>query len=391
MMRDLALEFVRLGHQVMVVTPSDSVEGATCVTKENGVSVVRVKAGNMKSASKTLRLWRESRLSAIIWRNARDVLRENACELIVSYSPTIFFGDLVRRLKVLWGCRSYLIHRDIFPQWAVDAGLLREGGLLHRYLRRKELAQYAAADVIGVEAPGNLSYFNHELQGNNYRAEVLYNWISSRISSACMSSWRQKLELGGKVVFFYGGNIGVAQDLNNILRLAANLRDRDNVFFLLMGGGSEVPRLNLEIDRLGLRNIRILPAIPQEEYVQCLSEFDVGLVSLDRHLRSNNFTGKVLGYVSCSKPILASVNPGNDLIDFLHRTDAGIACTNGEDDKLRSAALLLAAEPLVRERMGRNARALVGSTFSVEVIARQILSHCGSAMDGAKSATQQSA
>jgi hypothetical protein len=39
MMRDLALEFVRLGHQVMVVTPSDSVEGATCVTKENGVSV----------------------------------------------------------------------------------------------------------------------------------------------------------------------------------------------------------------------------------------------------------------------------------------------------------------------------------------------------------------
>jgi hypothetical protein len=77
------------------------------------------------------------------------------------------------------------------------------------------------------------------------------------------------------------------------------------------------------------------------------------------------------------------------LIDLLRRADAGIACTNGEDDSFRSAALVLATQPLIRQRMGRNARALCDTTFSVQAIAKQILSHFGSAIDEAKSVTQQ--
>lgn len=375
MMRDLALEFVHRGHRVTVVTPSDSIEETVSISEEENVTVLRVRTKSLKSAGKMQRLWRESRLSADLWHKARDWFRKNRCDLIVYYSPTIFFGGLVSRLKKLWECPSYLVHRDIFPQWAVDAGVLRAGGMLHRYLRRVELEQYAAADIIGVEAPGNLSYFDRGLQGTNFRVEVLYNWVGATVQHAGPTKWRQELGLEGKVVFFYGGNIGVAQDLDNILRLACSLRDREDVFFLLIGEGSEAPRLCLEIERLGLSNIRILPAIPQGEYLRCLSEFDVGLISLNRNLRSNNFTGKLLGYVTCGKPILASVNPNNDLVDFLHRANAGIACTNGDDGELYSAALRLATEPESRLRMGNNSRALAGTTFSVQTIARQIVSH----------------
>ena len=388
-MRDLALELTRRGHRVLVVTPSESVDGSLSVAVEDGITVVRVKSRNLKPANKVLRLWRESRLSMDIWKNSRSLLRKNHCELIVFYSPTIFFGELVSRLKAIWRCPSYLVHRDIFPQWAVDAGVLRAGGLLHRFLRRKELEQYTAADVIGVEAPGNLSYFKRGMQGNNFQTEVLYNWIGAATIPASVSGWRQKLGLEGKVVFFYGGNIGVAQDLDNILRLACSLKFRGDVFFLLVGSGTEVPRLNLEIERLGLNNIKILSALPQMEYLECLAEFDVGLVSLDRRLRSNNFTGKSLGYVSCGKPILASVNPGNDLADFLNRANAGIACINGEDDELQRAALLLADQPEVRDQMGRNARMLADSVFSVQVIAGQILSHFGSSKDGGEGAAHE--
>ncbi|MGD0548695.1 MAG: glycosyltransferase, partial [Terracidiphilus sp.] len=155
MVRELALEYVRQGHQVIVATPSDAIEGASSITEEDGVTVVRVKTGDLKGSYRAVRMWRESQLSRIMWRSARKFFQENPCDLIIFYSPTIFFGDLVRRLKALWGSPSYLVLRDIFPKWAVDAGLLREG-ILHRYLKRKELAQYAAADVIGVEAPGDM-------------------------------------------------------------------------------------------------------------------------------------------------------------------------------------------------------------------------------------------
>jgi glycosyltransferase involved in cell wall biosynthesis len=374
MMRDLAVEYVRQGHQVIVATPSDAIEDAMSITVEDGVTLVRIKTGNLKYASKAFRMWRESRLSAIMWRGGGNFLQANPCDLILFYSPTIFFGNLVNRLKRIWGCPSYLILRDIFPKWAVDAGLIRKG-LVYRYLRRKELLQYAAADLIGVEASGNLSYFRNELAGYDFPVEVLNNWLCARVLPASESDWRHRLGLSSKVIFFYGGNIGIVQDLDNILRLAAGMRDHEEVFFLFVGSGSEVIRLSSEIEKQGLHNVRILAPLSQSDYIKCLSECDVGLVSLDRRLTSHNLPGKLLGYVLCGKPVLASLNPGNDLIEFLRHADAGIACTNGEDGELLAAALLLAAQPETRRRMGNNARGLGNTIFSVQAIAQQILSH----------------
>ena len=389
MMYDLAREFVRQGHQVMVVTPSSSIEGAVSIAYEDGVTVVRAKTGHLRSSNKILRLWRESRLSSIIWRKGYNVFLENPCDMIVFYSPSIFFGELVIKLKGLWGSISYLVHRDIFPQWAVDAGVIRDGGLLHRYLVRKELEQYAAATIIGVEAPGNLTYFNNGLRGKDYQTEVLYNWIGESTHSVGASGWRKKLGIEDKTIFFYGGNIGVAQDMDNIIRLATNLRGYPDLVFILIGDGSEVSRLHMEIERLDLCNIKMLPAIPQREYMQALSEADVGIVSLDKRLHSNNFTGKALGYLSCGKPILASVNQGNDLIEVLHGADAGIACINGDDETLRDAALFLATQPMVRIRMGQNARALGEAKFSVEAVASQILAGYRTAVDEIRSTSQK--
>jgi glycosyltransferase involved in cell wall biosynthesis len=375
LMHHLAREYSRQGHEVTVVTSDNSVAGPRSVSIEEGVTVVRIKTGEMKHTTKVLRLWRESRISATIWRNARDWFESHPCDLIVYYSPSIFFGKLVSRLKAIWHCPAYLILRDIFPQWAVDASLLREGSLLHRYLQRQERRQYDAADVIGVEARGDLRYFDDDRWEKKYRAEFLPNWRGTDVATPGASAWRSALGLERKTVFFYGGNIGVAQDMDNIMRLVSDLRAREDMFFLLVGAGSEVTRLNQEIARLDLSNIRILPALPEQEYMRCLGEFDVGLVSLDRRLRSNNFPGKILGYMECGKPVLASVSQGNDLAGILNGADAGIVCINGEDNRLRDAAVLLASDPMLRERMGKNAKALGEALFSVRGISAQILSH----------------
>ena len=106
-----------------------------------------------------------------------------------------------------------------------------------------------------------------------------------------------------------------------------------------------------------------------------LSEFDVGLLSLDRNLRTQNFPGKLLGYMYHSMPTLASINPGNDLKEILEDHNAGFVCINGEDSLLVSCARRLASNAQLRCEMGLNARALLESTFSVSRAATQILSH----------------
>jgi glycosyltransferase involved in cell wall biosynthesis len=371
-MYDLALELCRREHDVIVLTPSDRISNSVELTNEFGVQVVRVRTRDIKGASRVFRAIEESRLSSVLWRHAGPFLRQHPADLIVFYSPTIFWAPLVRRLKALWQCPAYLILRDIFPKWAVDAGILRKG-LIYYFFRRKEKHQYRIADRIAVQSPSNLDYFAREFHSRRYPLEVLYNWMNLHVENLPSTHYRAHLGLQGKVVFVYGGNLGVAQDIGNIIRLAKRLVDRGHIHFLLVGAGSEVPRVKRLLVEERLHNVQLLPSVNPLEYLALLSEFDVGLLSLDRRLKTHNVPGKLLSYMYWCKPTLASINPGNDLFELLGKNEAGFCLSNGDDDRLYEAALRLAEDPELRDRMGKNSRNLLERMFSVESAVAQIL------------------
>ena len=372
LVHDLGVEFLRLGHEVVVLAPSNTIGQRLEVRVEEGLRIARVRTGKIKGANLMMRGWQEVRLSTNLWKGAGDFLESNRCDFILYYSPSIFFGELVARLKKLWHCPSYLILRDIFPRWALDEGTLSKG-LIYRYFQHRELEQYNAATVIGVQTPANLKYFSEELPKEKFRLDVLYNWAALEEKGVQQSDHRRQLGLQGKTVFFFGGNIGVAQDMDNIVRLADAMREHHDAFFLLVGEGSEVERLKADISKKKLPNIRILPAVGQQEYLAMLSEFDVGLISLDRRLSTQNVPGKLLGYMQFSKPVLASLNPGNDLQGILEEAGSGFSLINGDDAGLRDAALKLLRTPELRQRMGTNSRRLLEKTFSSAAAVTQIL------------------
>ena len=376
LIHDLATEFRRLGHDPLVAAPDDTIRTEYEVSEEAGIKVLRVRTGEIKFASRWLRAWREITLSRTMWRKGRSFFLQNPCDLIVYYSPTIFFGGLVEILKKRYACPSYLILRDIFPQWAVDAGVLRKGPV-YAFFKWKERQNYGAADVIGVQSPANLDYFAAASTQTECPVEVLYNWASVTVPAGGGNVHRRRLGLSDKVVFFFGGNIGVAQDMDNILCLAERLRHESSAFFLLVGSGSEVGRLKHRIADRRLTNILIHDAVGQDTYLKMLSEFDVGLISLDKRLKNQNFPGKMLTYMNYSLPILASLNPGNDLGDLLEKREAGLVCLNGDDDRFEALARRLLEDRELRIRLGKNARTMLDDCFSVHRAARQILSHVG--------------
>lgn len=373
-MHDLAVELYRQGHEPVVLAPDENI-GSDCeISIEDNIEVVRIRTGRIKSAPKIFRAVNEITLSRVLWKKGEEYLKETKFDLIVYYSPTIFFGSFVKRAKSYYGCSSYLVLRDIFPKWALDAGILKKG-LIYRYFQWKEIQQYNAADVIGVQSTANLCYFSEDVALANHKTEVLYNWTTLEEESIPHSHYREKFGLKEKVVFFYGGNIGVAQDINNIVRLAENIQNEPKARFLLVGNGSEFERLKLMISEKNLSNMIIHEAVDQERYLAMLSEFDIGLISLDQKLRTQNFPGKMLGYMYHSLPILASINPGNDLKEILEKNEAGLVSINGEDQIFHDNALRLLQDESLRRHMGGNARSLLEDTFSVSKAAGQILSH----------------
>ncbi len=370
---DLARAFTHRGHQVCIAVPDDTLEKPIRIEKDGDLTVLRVRSGPLKGAGRIRRAISEARLSSVIWNRARGYFESQRADLIVSYSPSIFFGRLVSRLKERWGCPSYLILRDIFPRWAVDAGVMGKGPA-YWYFRHIEKRQYAAADFVGVQSPANLQYFEEEGLTDQLQLEVLYNWMDTRTPLPEASGYRAAWGLQDKTLLFFGGNLGVAQDVGNLLRLAERLRSIEQAHLLLVGNGSEVPWLTSEIERRGLSNVTLKPALDQEGYFALLRECDIGLISLSRDLRTQNIPGKLLGYLRAGLPVLASINPGNDLQQLLEDHDSGVAVLNGHDDELTTAAGLLVRDAELRERLGNNGRRLLKDVFSVDAAADQIIS-----------------
>ena len=377
LVHDLAVELSFRGHHAVVVTPSDGIPQRLQICTEDGVTVARVKAPPIKGTHKIHRALSELQLSSRIWHATESFLRQNPCDLILFYSPTIFFGDIVRKLKKLWQCPAYLILRDIFPDWAVNAGVLRKG-LIYHFFQRKALEQYQIADVIGVQSPANLDYFARAFSEEKFKLRVLFNWADLK-SDVVRTNYRKRLGLNEKIVFLYGGNMGVAQDMDNILRLAARLLPRQDIHILLVGEGSEMPRLSKTIERDRLANVQIVPGLSQEDYLSLVSEFDVGLISLDARLKTQNIPGKLLSYLHRGLPVLASINPGNDLFDLLHESQAGVCVPNGDDEQFYRAALQLADDTNLRNSMKINARRLLEERFSVDSAVDHIFKHLSQA------------
>jgi len=374
LMSNLAHELSGSGNDVTVLVPDSDLKESFLIEREGEFQVVRVKSAPIRGVSHFVRAINESMLPILIWRNARVFLSQYSAELIIFYSPSIFLGRLVGRLKKRWSCPTYLIIRDIFPQWALDAGVLKKG-LAYHYFRKIELYQYKIADYIGVQSKANLDYFDNLPIELNKEPDVLHNWMVTDGLEVLCTEFRSKYGLKNKIIFFYGGNIGVAQDIDNLLKLAVSMISKESIHFLLIGEGSRFAYLKRRISELQLKNISLYQSISQEEYFGIVKEIDVGLISLDRKLTTHNIPGKALGYMYMQKPVLASVNKGNDLEKLLIQSGAGLVSVNGDDNQLLENAHKLANSRELRENMGKASRELLEVQFSVVKAASIILSH----------------
>lgn len=371
MMHELAIKLKEKGHEITVITPGIGLSQNYKKTSLNGISILQFSSGQIKNVSKIRRLINEWMLSQKAWRYLKEYFIQNHHNLIIYYSPSIFWGNLVFRLKKLWQAPSYLILRDFFPQWIIDNGMIREKSLIAYFFKYYERLNYKAADRIGIQSPGNIEWFSKTFPEFK-NIQLLYNWATDLPVLNQSNLYRKKLNLEGKVVFFYGGNIGQAQDMMNIVRLAARMQSHTNVSFLLVGAGDEVELVRKSIQDLKLSNMILLGSVPQEEFKIMLAEFDVGLFTLHFNHKTHNFPGKILGYMVQGKPILGSVNMGNDLKQILEDSGSGLVTTSGDDDGFYKNALIL-LDDKIRKQMGRNANLLLKSKFSIDNASDTIL------------------
>lgn len=368
-MRDLARALVDQGHRPLVLTPANS-GAAVSLACEDGVEVLRVRAPRTKDVPYWRRTLAEFALPWILLRGLRrSTLADEVWEGVVWYSPTIFLGPVAKAVKRRHGCSGYLIVRDLFPDWAVDAGVMRKSGVPYRLFKAIERHQYRQADVIGVQTPSNAPLVAHDAPAAT-RIEVLHNWLSPPpvVADARPVPLRH---LEGRINFVYAGNMGVAQDMDAFVALAHRMRERTDVGFVFVGRGSEATRLKMAAQ--GLPNLRVLDEVDPADLPGLLARCHVGIVALHPAHNTHNIPGKLLTYLHAGLPVLARVNPNNDLVALVEQERVGRVVAGDDAMQLHAHALALADDPALRDAMGRSGRALALRMFSPESAARDVV------------------
>lgn len=370
--RDLVGEFIHQGHAVTVLLPDAGLDKPWQVSTEGNLTILRLRAPATKDVGYARRAMAEHLLPAVMYRQyRRSPFRDCQWDGIVWYSPSIFFGKLIARLRAISPCRTYLILRDIFPEWAVDMGLLKRG-MIYRYFKKVEKLQYRQASTIGIQTHSVNKYFAEQHGDLEARIEVLNNWLAPprNIPSSIRLS---DTVLSGKKVFVYTGNIGIAQGMEILVELATQYKNDDSIGFLIVGRGTAVPFMKNQVASRQLRNVLISDEIEPNEIPSLLSQCKAGLIALDPRHRHDNIPGKFLAYMQAGLPVLATINPGNDLETMINENRVGRVITSNRVEDLKQQADALLDSLDTDDGYSARCRQLAESRFSSRAAVQQIV------------------
>jgi glycosyltransferase involved in cell wall biosynthesis len=363
-LRDLSREFIRQRHALTVFLPDAELTHPWSIEKFEGAQVLRLRAPRTKDIGYIQRTLGEFLMPFSMRRNyQKSPLADQKWDGVVWYSPSIFHGPFAKLLKDSCGCKGYLIIRDIFPEWAADMGLMGRG-IPYYFFKAIANYQYQVADTIGVQTPGNLTYFSDWSKNPVKGLEVLQNWLGPAVNKRC-SIRIEKTPLAKRKVFVYAGNMGVAQGMDILLDLAKSMSTSVDIGFLFVGRGSEAKRLANKANALDLKNVVFRDEIEPDEIPDLYSQCHAGLVALDPRHESHNIPGKFLTYMQSGLPVLANVNHGNDLAEIIRKENVGRVCEDNDLNTLKRLAAELLKELGKDDGLSGRCRSLFQNQFSV--------------------------
>jgi glycosyltransferase involved in cell wall biosynthesis len=293
-------------------------------------------------------------------------------DVIVSTSPQFFTpcaAYVVSRLKQ----RPWVFElRDLWPDSIVAVGAMKET-LLIRALRKLEYFLYRKATrIVSVTQS-----FREILSRNGIdlgKIEVVPNGADLKAYRPGERSemLAQKFGCKGKFVAAYVGTIGLAHGLGTLLDAAEQLREREDIAFILVGAGAEEKALMAEAGRRSLDNVHFAGSVSKTEVREYWRFCDVALVLLrDSPLFRHVLPSKIFEAMSTERPIILGVKGESEAV--LKEAKAGIPIPPEDSRALAAAILQLANNREQRLAMGKAGREFVISRFNRDVLATRML------------------
>lgn len=345
---DLMRQFAKNGHEVYIISPVERRQGMkTAFLSGEGegikshVHILKLKTGNIQKTNIIEKGISTVLLEGTLKKGIKKYLGNVKFDLVLYSTPPITLVKPIKYIKKRDGAKTYLMLKDIFPQNAVDMGMMKKSGLkgvLYKSFRKKEKKLYELSDVIGCMSDANCDYLlKHNSEIEAERVTLCPNSIEIQdmtVDSVTRNSLREKYGIPlDKKVFVYGGNLGRPQGIPFIIECLEKQKNNKDAFFLIVGDGTEYGKLEDYFEKEKPTNMKLMKRLPKDAYDKMVAACDVGLIFLDYRFTIPNFPSRLLAYMQAGLPVIAATDPNTDIGKVITEGGFGWACLSNDSDK----------------------------------------------------------
>lgn len=368
----LVTSLLRRNHEVILCCADHKYE-RTQIIEYHGIKKVEVKVPNQFGVNIIKKGLILLRLEWVMKKAISKYLKNERFDIVLYATPPITLANVVKYCKKKFGCKSYLMLKDIFPQNAVDLGMMSTRGItgiLYKMFRAKEKKLYKYSDGIGCMSNANIEYL--KAHNDNLDGKVIELFPNAVIVKSPHAPNRtnnrdvlDKLGVAAdKLVFIYGGNLGKPQGLDFVAEAIKECCNIDGICFIIVGKGSEKKKLFAELN--GVPNVITLDALPKDEYERLCGQCDVGMVALDKRFTIPNYPSRMLSYLENAMPIFACTDKNTDVKELVEdQAKCGKWCPSGDVDAFKECVEWFVANRDRLERLGVNGYEYMAANFNV--------------------------
>ncbi len=378
---DLLRQLHKQGHSIYVISPNEKRTGRpTELSCADDVHILNVAVGNVTKNSNLISKGLATvTLEGLFVKAIKKYFSDVRFDLVIYSTPPITFSKVISYVKKRDGAKSYLLLKDIFPQNAVDIGMMKKSGpmgVIYKYFRRKEKKLYALSDRIGCMSRANVEYvLRHNPEVDPGKVEICPNSIEvvdKSVEAAVRQQIREKYEIPlDKKVFVYGGNLGKPQGIPFLIECMKTQSQNEQAFFLIVGAGTEASKLEAYVQGAAPGNVRVMERLPKEDYDRVVAACDVGLIFLDHRFTIPNFPSRLLSYMQAKLPVLACTDPNTDIGQVIEEGGFGWWSESNDSDAFAAAVQQACSADLAH--MGQKGYVYLQHHYSVEQGSETIL------------------
>ncbi len=361
LMRNLADGLRDKGHNVWVATSypkynlTDS-ENAVWpeMADENGIKVLRIKTLPHHKVNFITRGVAQLLMPYIFFRKIKKNIK-GRIDVVIVHSPPLPLSIAAYKVKKFY-CAKYVLNlHDIFPQNAVDLGILRNKFLI-KLFERMEKNAYKNSDLIIVPSNEHKKFIEEKKGVPKEKTQIVYHWIDSGpfLKAKKTGRFRKLYGLENKFIFLFGGVLGPSQGLDLFIRIADKIRNNKDIIFLFVGGGSAKENLVKMAEKLELENVVFKPFVSLEEYPELVKDCDVGIICLTAQNTTPAVPAKILGYMAAAVPVVAFLHKESDGLLIVKEAKCGYGAISNNEEKALEIILKMYNEKEKMKEYGEN-------------------------------------